>query len=141
VFGDDTTEIGPYVSSALNYTLRPDAVAVLGFRYSISATEVNAFRSSDTAVLFGQVTYWFTRKLQAAANGAYVISEFGNPISTSGLQSAEETGIRAAMTLNYFFTRWSNSSVSYSYDESDSPEFPSRAFHRNRVGLSVNFRY
>jgi hypothetical protein len=142
----DGTDMAPSISSALNYNYSRDATATLGFRYSITATEVDAFRSTDAATAFVQAGYRFTQRLNASAHGLYSLATFGNPLpgAFAGVKGnaipKQEQDAAAGLSLTYQFTRWFSGVLNYDFDWVHSDD-KARSFDRDRVGLLMNLSY
>ena len=143
-FGNGSEDTSPSGSMSLNYNYSRDAVVSLGFRYGFSSTEVGAFRSTQTATLFGSANYRFTRKLFASASGIYANSTFQNPFPGffapgSSIPQDEDT-YQIGLSLRYDFNSWVSSAVIYNYDEVVS-QIDGRSYTRNRIGLEMRLSY
>lgn len=148
-FGDGSSDTSPSIAAAVNYTISRDAVASVGFNYEIATTEVNQFRSIDSATAFARASYRFTPKFRANVDALYSFATFRNPnpnavfpTDSSGapIIPKDETSYRVGLSLYYNFTRWVSAFSTYSYERVDS-DSPDREFKRNRVGLGVDLSY
>src|SRR5207245_2613050 len=83
-FSDGTQSTAPWAVLQTTYNFGPASSAAAGFSYSLSTTEVAAFRSSDNASLFAQINHRLTNKLRGNLNLSYVLSRLGNP-NTGGV--------------------------------------------------------
>ena len=143
-FGDGTKDTAPSVSASINYNYSRDAIASIGFRYSIAATEVGAFRSTEAATTFARLSYKFTPKFGASANGLYSLSTFQNPVPGAFAPGStiphDESIYSLGLNLNYNFTRWCRGSLNYNYDHVIS-DVADRNLVRNRGGLTLTLFY
>lgn len=139
-FGDGANDLGPWVDASLTYNYGPQSAATLGFRYSITTTEVGTFRSADSADIYGQITHRVTAKILVSGTATVSLDSFSNPVGPVGDDSFTEEILSLAVAARYQFTRWLSGDVRYNFDQVTS-DFAGRDFVRNRVSIGCRLVY
>lgn len=138
--GDGASDVGPYVDSSVTYLYAPGSSATAGFRYSISSTEVGAYRSSDAASVFLQVVQRITPKFYATGSFVGGINTYNGSRSPGFVEGDSEQVFSCGLGLQYRFTRWCSAEGGYNFDTTSS-DIEGRDFVRNRISLGARFEY
>ncbi len=139
-FGDGSTDVGPWVNTSATYNYGPESSVTLGFRYSITTTEVGFFRSADAADIYAQLTHRITTKFSVSGGATFSLDSFANPTGVTTLTSPTEETVSLNLTLRYQFTRWCSGNAGYNFDQVSS-DIAGRDFTRNRVSLGCRLEY
>ena len=140
-FGDGTQSSSPSVDSSLTYNYGPQNTITAGFRYSIRSAELSEFRSSESALLYGEIGHWITSRCRAALSGSYNIDMFQNPTVTLPPPVPDsEDSLSVSLGLTYEFRSWCRATCNFTHTEVTS-DLVSRSFQRNVVGVGVRFIY
>jgi len=139
-FVDRQQDFAPYVNLSGVYNFSSLSSVSAGVTYSMTRAEQSNFRTVDTAAFYARADYKFTSKLSAALDGAYILSQYGNPIAASTTGSGQEDSWRLQLSCAYAFQNWVSLTASYIHEESSS-DLLGRAFDRNRIFMGLNLSY
>jgi hypothetical protein len=139
-FGDGASDIGPWLDTSLTYNYGPQSAATLGFRYSITSTEVGTFRSADSADILVQITHRLTAKWVVSGTSTFSLDHFSNPVVPGVSEDLTEETLSLAVSTRYQFTRWLSADLRYSFDQVTS-DIAGREFTRNRISLGCRLVY
>lgn len=133
-----STYLGPYMESNLNYQFGPASTIGWLLRYGTEASGINNVTQRQTFRTGLVVNHAFTRRLSANFSTNWLINYYDQQ---DVIPSFTENIVDFSLGLNFMVNRFVSLSAGYQYTIDIAPDAPEREYNRSVAFVGANFSF